>query len=97
MADGLAWIMRKRGAGWLTHYVDDFISVGPPGSEICKNNMNVMHDTYEMAGLPVEPEKDEGPATKIGVLGLELDSDALEVRLPAEKLSHLRATLASWR
>ncbi len=35
-----------------------------------------------MAGLPVEPEKDEGPATKIGVLGLELDSDVLEVRSP---------------
>ncbi len=83
--------MRKRGAGWLTHYVDDFMTVGPPGSEICKNNMNVMYDTCEMAGLTVEPE---GPATKIGVV---LDSDALEVRLTAEKLSHLRATLASWR
>ena len=48
-------------------------------------------------GLPVEPEKDEGPATKIGVLMLELDSEALEVRLPPEKLCHLRALLASWR
>ncbi len=29
---GQAWIMKKRGAGWLAHYVDDFITVGPPGS-----------------------------------------------------------------
>ena len=31
--------------------------------------------------MPVEPEKDEGPASTISFLGLELDSMAMEVRL----------------
>ena len=48
-------------------------------------------------GLPVEPDKDEGPATTITFLGMELDSVALEIRLPQEKLSQLKAVLASWR
>ena len=48
--------------------------------------------------MPVEPEEDEGPATTISFLGLELDSVvALEVRLPQVKLKCLRALLGSWR
>ena len=43
----------------------------------------------------VEPEKDDGQAT-IGFIGLELDSIAMEIRLPAEKLTRLKALLASW-
>ena len=48
-------------------------------------------------GLPAEPEKDEGPATSISFLGIELDTVALEIHLPAEKLEHLRTELGKWR
>ena len=53
------------------------------------------HNAPDMrkVGLTTEPEKDEGPATVIPFLGLELDSAALEIRLPEEKLSRLRAEL----
>lgn len=37
--------------------------------------------------MPTKPDKCEGPATLITFLGLELDSEAHEVRLPQEKLS----------
>lgn len=46
----------------------------------------------EETGLPVEPEKNEGPATTVGVLGLEQDTAALEVRLPQDKLARMKAT-----
>ena len=46
--------------------------------------------------MPVEPEKDEGPATLISFLGLELDSVAMGLRLPHDKLKNLRALLGSW-
>ena len=39
--------------------------------------MVVMHKMCEMTGLLVEPEKDVGPATRITVLGLELDYEVL--------------------
>ena len=48
-------------------------------------------------GLPTEPEKDEGPATIIGYLGIELDTEALEIRLPQDKLHRLNAEHAAWR
>ena len=47
--------------------------------------------------MPIEPDKDEGPATTISFLGLELDTMAMEVWLPAEKLKRLKALIASWR
>ena len=56
-----------------------------------------MKAIFEGAGLPTEPEKDEGPATTVSVLGLELDSVKLEICLPADKLSHLKSSLASWQ
>ena len=46
--------------------------------------------------MPIEPEKDEGPATTISFLGLELDSVAGEIRLPQEKLQKLRTMLGRW-
>ncbi len=97
VADMLAWFMQVQGASWLAHYVDDFITVGAPQSMECGRNVEVMHAVCEEVGMPVEPEKDEGPATTITFLGLEIDSIALEVRLPQEKLQSLKALLGSWR
>ena len=48
-------------------------------------------------GTPIEPDKCEGPATVMGFLGLELDTEKLEMRLPQDKLHNLLEALASWR
>ena len=40
-------------------------------------------------GFPVAVEKREGPATSLEFLGFEVDSGAMEVRLPARKLAEL--------
>ena len=47
--------------------------------------------------MPLEEDKEEGPATTILFLGMELDSVKQEVRLPEGKLAELRSTLRSWR
>ena len=97
VADALAWIMQQQGVGWVAHYVDDFITVGTPDSGECARYVDIMHKVCEDTAMPVEPEKDEGPATTISFLGLELDSVANEVRLPQNKLQRLRSILGSWR
>ena len=97
LADALQLIMVKKGVSWLDHYIDDSVTMGLPESEECGINMALMHAACEEVGLPVEPEKDEGPATVITFLGIELDTNKLEIRLPQEKLQQTRALLASWR
>ncbi len=61
-------------------YVDDFITVGAPGASECMRNIQAMQVTCKAANMPVEPEKNEGPATVISFLGLELDSVRREIR-----------------
>ena len=45
----------------------------------------------------MEPEKDEGPATTLSFVGIELDSVAMEVCLPLEKLQRRKEALQMWR
>lgn len=49
------------------------------------------------AGMPIEPEKNEDPATTISFLGLEFDSEQMEIRLPQESFTDLKCLLASRR
>ncbi len=32
LGDALEWVAKAHGAGWLRHYIDDFVTVGVPGS-----------------------------------------------------------------
>lgn len=93
VADGLTWMIRQKG---VEHYLDDFITVGDPESQEYNQNLRVMVDTCNCTGTPVEQEKMEGPTTSIGFLGMELDSRAMQIRLPADKLTRLRELTAEW-
>ena len=48
-------------------------------------------------GIPLEEAKFEGPATVIEFLGIELDTEALEIRLSQAKLQTLVHLLSQWR
>ena len=47
--------------------------------------------------MPVEPDKTEGPADIVAFLGMELDTQKLEIRLPSEKLVRIRTLLEAWK
>ena len=97
VADALLWIMQKKGAGVVFHYLDDFITVGAPASNECSQNIAIMNDACRETGMPIEVDKCEGPATTLTFLGIELDTVALELRLPLSKLEQLKSTLSLWR
>ena len=89
--------MKIKGVRLLFHYIDDFITIGAPKSEECAHNVAIMNTVCDETGIPIEPEKTEGPATSITFLGIEIDTVALEIRLPRDKLSVLKSTLQTWR
>ena len=41
VGEGLSFVIRSRGVGWLRIYLDDFIIVGHPGSCVCGDNLSV--------------------------------------------------------
>ena len=97
IADGLLWIMKKKGASWAIHYIDDFLTIGAPFSEECRKNTITMQSVCDEAGLPVEPSKSVGPTTCITFLGIQIDSIRQELSLPKEKLNQLQEMITQWR
>ena len=67
----------------MAHYLDDYITMGPPGSNTCTHNLEVMLSTCAGLGVPTAPGKCAGPASSLVFLGFELDTEALVVRLPS--------------
>ena len=96
IADGLEWIARRRGVSRIEHYLDDFIILGPPQINACRRDLDTLLALCAELGVPLAGHKLEGPCTCLSFLGIEVDTVAGELRLPAEKLRRLKATLREW-
>ena len=103
VADGVQWICRNTyNLHSLEHYLDDFVGVGPPSHNIVTSIAAIQKATllqvFHDLGIPVAEglDKNVGPATVVTVLGIEIDTDAQEIRLPEEKFTTLLSTLATW-
>ena len=66
-------------------------------SDECACSARIMHHTCRVEGVPVEEEKLESPATTITFLGIEIDTKAMEIRLPQDKLAQMQQALTLWR
>ena len=82
LVDALLWGIKQSVVQWIFHYLDDFITMEAPKSGECERNIVIMHEICQKLGLPVAEEKDEGPATSLQFLGLNIDTEAMEIRLP---------------
>ena len=96
MADALEWIARQWGITEIDHYLDDFITMGPPSSQVCKLNLDIMLQTCANLGVPLAVEKQAGPTTCLTFLGIEMDTLSGTLPLPEDKLSRLRQALQCW-
>jgi hypothetical protein len=77
-----------RGAAWQLHYLDDFLLMGPPGQADCATALETAYDTCRQLGVPVAAHKTEGPATQLTFLGIQVDTHAMSLSLPRDKLTH---------
>ena len=97
VADALQWIIERRGVCHIFHYLDDYITIARPGAKACSINLKTIKQACADLGVPVEEAKCVGPATTIQFIVIELDSVALEICLPEDKLLRLRALLQDWK
>ena len=96
VADVLEWCIRQAGVQGIDHYLDDFIIVAPPASYACQSNLNKLEEECEALGFTLAPEKQEGPTTHLVFLGIDIDTVAGRLSLPADKLLRLRTEVDSW-
>ena len=92
VADVLQWILIQKHIPKLLHYLDDFILVAKSLS-LAEEQKQSLVSTCSVLGVPLEPSKLVGPATCLTFLGIEIDTIALQIRLPEDKLINLRREL----
>ena len=97
IADAAQWIIQQDGVDFIIHYLDDYLVIGAPESEECAVALATVLRVFERLGLPVAHNKLEGPGTRLTFLGFELDSVAMIIRLPRQKLAELQELLQAWR
>ena len=97
LADAIEWIARQEGASHLHHYLDDFFVTGSPNTAECSQHLNSLTSLCNLLHIPLAEDKLEGPSTQLAYLGILLDSEALEARLPLDKLADLHASISTWR
>ena len=70
----------------MTHILDDFMFFGPGGSKICSSSLLAFLTLATEAGIPIKFSKTCPPATTSVLYGIEVDSVAMEARLPRDKV-----------
>ena len=93
----LAWCLHCQGVRFILHYLDDFVILGPPGTQEARCAMEITQQFLSSAGVPIAHNKMEGPATSLTFLGILIDSVRFELRLPTDKLANLTRLVAQWR
>ena len=98
LADLLSWIVEQKGVSPVLHYLDDFLIMTPPSSasHVCLDKLNTIMEVCSQLGIPLAMEKLEGPSQSLTFLGIVLDTQLMEARLPEDKLSRIRTQLATW-
>jgi len=72
------------------------LTLGPPGSLTCLNNLDTLIQICDYLGVPLALEKVESPAATLSFLGIVLDTVKMEARLPQEKLLKFHQEVAMW-
>ena len=86
VADALSWALYQRGIQHQLHYLIDLLLLGRPMSNKAAYYLSQMLDLMNELGVPIATQKIEGPATILTFLGILIDSQALQLRLPTDKL-----------
>ena len=95
VADAILWILTKKDITKGLHYLDDFVLVAGSREEALRQKQ-AMLSTFENLQVPIEQSKLEGPDTCLTFLGIEIDTDQLQLCLPHKKLVDLKALLAAY-
>ena len=92
VASLIHWIAEKRVRHKFVHYLDDFFTIHRLNM-VCSNIMSVFKLVCDQIGMPVSPDKSEGPTQIIEFLGLTIDTIQMVVRILKDKMQDITLIL----
>ena len=97
-SSALQWILQQKfRVKFVSHIIDDFIFVGPRGSDLCEKALLSFFELCNDLNVPVKQSKTVKPTTCTSVHGIEIDTVCMEARLPADKIEKLGFLLTKYR
>ena len=93
ISDAIQWILtHKLLISSTVKVLDDFLFIQPT-KERTLRDLNSFTRLCAKLNIPLAPHKTEGPATTLTFLGIELDTVAMQARLPPDKLATYASTI----
>ena len=80
----------------VIHILDDFFFATPPPRSKCMTALCQILHLFAELNIPIAPGKTFPACTCLEFMGILLDSNKMEARLPVDKLTRLQATLLQW-
>ena len=96
VADALQYILQEQGIVHILHYLDDFLLLGRSGKADCEKGLHIAMEMCHRLGVPIAEHKTEGSTQVLTFLGIEVDSERMEVRLPEDKLHCIQEEIKLW-
>jgi hypothetical protein len=93
LAKAITWILENVfNISPVLHLLDDFLVLSPPGTDGGQVKSIMLH-VFAILGIPLSPQKTVGPSECLEYLGIILDTNAMQARLPPDKLCRIRHML----
>ena len=96
VSNALQYVIEQQVVHHIAHYLDDFIVWGPPGSTQCQQSLQSLQHTCGTLGVLLATHKTVGPASCKEFLGIVIDIQANELRLPQDKVARLWRLVQQW-
>jgi hypothetical protein len=81
----------------LLFMLDDFLAINQSGLLLeAHHTLALLTHIFGKLGIPLNPEKTEGPVTTLQFMGVILDTVGMQVRLPRDKLDRIIQMLQSF-
>ena len=88
LSEMVVGMVKSRGVSRIVNYLDDFIVVSD-SFENCQRDQKVLLDVLRQVGFSISWKKVSSPGTKRVFLGICIDSEAMTLTLPHEKIDKL--------
>ena len=91
----LALFQQRARRAEVRAYMDDFWLVAPPGSPDAATAYRAIRDVCSEIRVPLASDKCVAPTTRLTLLGVTLDTEAMTIALPDAKRLALQQTIAA--
>ena len=97
VSKAICWILKNNyNIENVLHLLDDFLTIDRP-TFLADRTMAILTMVFNKLGLPLSVKKTAGPSKVLEYLGVILDSEQMEARLPLDKLRRITDAVNSFQ